>query len=219
METTATIFFYLVFVNLGDEPILVNLFKQLIASDEREIIDSITQSAVDRKKGEERLFTRYAYFIKEATYKYSLSREDSFDLYSDTIIAAIEKIVDGSFQKQSSLKTWLYSIFHNKYVDLIRKKSTNKNSIHHTQSISDMFLQISDHAKTIIQKLVDKADYDTLRQKLSQIGDNCRQMLLLWADEYTDKEIAALMEYKTPDVVKTSRLRCLDKLKKLYHST
>jgi hypothetical protein len=27
------------------------------------------------------------------------------------------------------------------------------------------------------------------------------------------------MEYKTPDVVKTTRLRCLEKLKQLYHKT
>jgi RNA polymerase sigma-70 factor (ECF subfamily) len=44
-------------------------------------------------------------------------------------------------------------------------------------------------------------------------------MLLLWADGYSDKDIAGLMEYKTPDVVKTTRLRCLEKLKQLYHKT
>jgi len=113
----------------------VNLFnKPTLSTDEREIIDSIAQNGTERKKGEERLFNRYAYFIKEAVYKYSLSEEDGFDLYSDTIISAIEKIANGSFQGRSSLKTWLYSIFHNKYVDLLRKKTTNKNSIHQTLS-------------------------------------------------------------------------------------
>src|SRR5204863_9322179 len=115
-----------------------------------------------------------------------------------------------------SLKTWIYSIFHNKYVDLLRKRSTNKDSIHHTLSMSDLLLQISDQAKTIIQKLVDKTDHEVLRQKLAQVGENCKQMLMLWADGYSDKEIAVAMEYKTSDVVKTSRLRCLEKLKQLY---
>ena len=102
----------------------MNLFnKPTLSTDEREIIDSIAQNGVERKKGEERLFNRYAYFIKEAVYKYSVSEEDGFDLYSDTILSAIEKIANGSFQGRSSLKTWLYSIFHNKYVDLLRKKT------------------------------------------------------------------------------------------------
>lgn len=198
----------------------MNLFnKPTLSTDERDIIDSITQNGAGRKKGEERLFNRYAYFIKEAIYKHSLSEEDAFDLYSDTIISAIEKIASGSFEGRSSLKTWLYSIFHNKYVDLLRKKTTNKNSIHHTLSISDLLLQVSDHSKTIVQKLVDKTDWEILRERLVQVGESCRQMLLLWADGYSDKDIAGLMEYKTSDVVKTSRLRCLEKLKQLYRKT
>jgi len=198
----------------------VNLFNKLtLSTDEREIIDSIAQNGVERKKGEERLFNRYAYFIKEAVYKYSVSEEDGFDLYSDTILSAIEKIANGSFQGRSSLKTWLYSIFHNKYVDLLRKKTTNKSSIHQTLSISDMLLQVSDQSKTIVQRLVDKTDWEILRDRLVQVGENCRQMLMLWADGYSDKDIAGLMEYKTSDVVKTSRLRCLEKLKLLYRKT
>jgi len=198
----------------------VNLFnKPTLSTDEREIIDSIAQNGAERKKGEERLFNRYAYFIKEAVYKYSVSEEDGFDLYSDTILSAIEKIANGSFQGRSSLKTWLYSIFHNKYVDLLRKKTTNKSSIHQTLSISDMLLQVSDQSKTIVQRLVDKTDWEILRDRLVQVGENCRQMLMLWADGYSDKDIAGLMEYKTSDVVKTSRLRCLEKLKLLYRKT
>jgi len=196
----------------------VNFFK-LLPTDEREIIDSIQQAGTERKKGEERLFNRFAYLIKEGIHKYSLLQEEAFDLYSDTIISAIEKIADGSFQERSSLKTWVYQIFHNKYVDLLRKKSTNKNSIHRTLSISDLLFQVSDASKTIVQELMDKTDWEVLRQKLNQLGANCKQMLLLWAEGYTDKEIAGSMEYKTSDVVKTSRLRCLEKLKQLYHTT
>ena len=207
-----------VFVNLEDEQPQVNFFKPFLPPDEREIIDGIAQNGTERKKREERLFNRYAYFIKEAVYKYSLSQEEAFDLYSDTIISAIEKIANGSFQERSSLKTWVYQIFHNKYVDLLRKKTTNKNSIHQTLSISDLLLEISDHSKSIVQKLVDKTDWEILRERLVQVGENCRQMLLLWADGYSDKEIAVAMEYKTSDVVKTSRLRCLEKLKQLYHT-
>ena len=197
----------------------MNILKPFLLPDERELIDSIEQNGRERKKGEERLFTRYAYFIKEAIHKYSLTEEEAFDVYSDAILSAIEKISNGSFQRRSSLKTWVYQIFHNKYVDYIRKKSTNRSSVHRTLSISDPLFEIADTSKTIIQELMDKTDWRLLREKLNQIGDNCRQMLLFWADGYSDKEIALAMEYKTSDVVKTSRLRCLEKLKQLYHSS
>lgn len=197
----------------------MNILKPFLLPDERELIDNIEQNGSERKKGEERLFTRYAYFIKEAIHKYSLSEEEAFDVYSDAILSAIEKISNGSFQRRSSLKTWVYQIFHNKYVDFIRKKSTNRSSVHRTLSISDPMFEVADTSKTIIQELMDKTDWKLLREKLNQIGDNCRQMLLLWADGYSDKEIALAMEYKTSDVVKTSRLRCLEKLKQLYRSS
>ena len=150
--------------------------------------------------------------------KYNLSDDDAFNAYSDTLLSAIEKIINKTFEGRSSLKTYLYQIFHNKCVDLLRKKATNKNSINRTESITDRLLYISDSAKSVIQKLADKADWDALKQKLNEIGGNCKQLLLQWADGYSDKEIASELAYKTASVVKTSRLRCLEKLRQLYKS-
>ncbi len=39
---------------------------------------------------------------------------------------------------------------------------------------------------------------------------------MFWGENYSDKEIASFLQYKTADVVKTSRLRCLERLRKLY---
>ena len=63
---------------------------------------------------------------------------------------------------------------------------------------------------------MEKADKDLVKQKLKEVGESCRQLLLRWAEGLSDKEIAIAMEYKTADVVKTSRLRCLEKLRQLY---
>ena len=149
--------------------------------------------------------------------KYSFTEEDAFDVYSDTILSAIEKITAGLFEGRSSLKTWLYRIFHNKCVDQVRKITTNKYKVHRTAIVSDMLLHLSDSAKSVLQKLVDRSDFDLLKKKLNELGDNCRKLLTLFADGYSDKEIAISMEYKTAEVVKTSRLRCLDKLRQSYN--
>ena len=169
-----------------------------------------------RKQGEDRLFTTYRYFIREGMKKYSLVEEDAFDAYSDSVLAAINKIREGSFEGRSSLKTWLFQIFQNKCVDLVRKKSTNKQRVYQTVSISDMLYQLSDASKSVIQQMVDKTDWDLLKQRLQEIGDNCRQLLMLFGNGHSDREIAGMLEYKTADVVKTSRLRCLERLRKMY---
>ena len=185
---------------------------------DRDIINRILLDGIERKKAEEELFGQYAYFIKQAMHKYSFTEDEAFNVYADSIIAAITKITNKSFEGRSSLKTWLFQIFHNKCVDLIRKKATNKSSVHRALSISDMLLQMADNAKSILQEMVEKTDKVRLKQKLEEIGDNCRRILMQWAEGFSDKEIAAAMEYKTADVVKTSRLSCLEKLRQLYKS-
>jgi FixJ family two-component response regulator len=79
-----------------------------------------------------------------------------------------------------------------------------------------MLLQMADSAKSVIQEMMDKTSKDQLQQRLKEVGENCRRILMFWAEGYSDKEIAAAMEYKTADVVKTSRLRCLEKLRQWY---
>jgi RNA polymerase sigma factor (sigma-70 family) len=188
-----------------------------LPEEDRQIIQGLLQEGIARRKEEEHFFTRYAYFVREGSRKYQLPEDDALDAYTDAILSAIDKISKGTFEGRSTLKTWLFQIFHNKCVDLLRKKTTNKNAIHQTASITDMLYQLSDNAKSIVQKLADKADREMLRQKLNELGNTCRQLLLLSADGYNDREIASVLDYKNADVVKTSRLRCLDKLRQLYH--
>lgn len=186
-----------------------------IATDQQ-LINCLQNGGTDKLKAEEFLFNSYAYFIPEAMRKYSLNEEEAFDAYSDTILSSLGKIADGTYQGRSSLKTWLYQIFHNKCVDLIRKKTTNKRSIYKTAEIDTLKFQVSDTVKSIIQKMIDQTDFDRLKQKLKELGEDCRQMLQLWSEGFSDKEIAVQLNYKTPEVTKTSRYRCLEKLKRLY---
>jgi RNA polymerase sigma-70 factor (ECF subfamily) len=183
---------------------------------DQEIISQLRQSGTDKRRSEEQLFNRFAYFIREGMSKHALSEDDSFDAYSDTILAAVENIGSDLFEARASLKTYLYQIFHNKCVDLLRKRTTNKYSVHRPGPVTERLMLISDTARSAIQKLIDQADWKLLREKLSQLEEKCRQLLMYWGDNYSDREIASLLQYKTADVVKTSRLRCLERLRKLY---
>ena len=192
--------------------------KILFQKAEREIIERLLQKGMEKRKAEDDLFRMFTYFIREGIRKFSLSEDDAIDAYSDTILITIEKICNYSFKAESSLKTYVYQIFHNKCVDLIRKKTTNKNSVHQTVSINDLLIQIPDAAKPIIQQMAEKSNWELLKIRLNEMGGNCRQLLLLFADGYSDKDIAMTLSYKTADVVKTSRLRCVEKLRHLYKS-
>lgn len=187
-------------------------------SDE-EIIRNLTATGIDKRKGEDDLFSRFVYFIKVGMERYNVKEEESFDAYSDTIISAIDSIRSGHFGSRSSLKTYIFKVFHNKCVDIVRKNATNKRSVNHTTVIDNLMMQLSDTAKSIVQQIIDQSDFDEIKRKLAELGANCRSLLTMFAEGYADKEIALTMEYKSAEVVKTSRLRCLEKLRKMYTQT
>ena len=190
--------------------------SRIVFSDE-ELIQNLQGNNLLKRKAEDALFKQYIYFIKEGVKKYALQEDEAFDAYSDTILQAIDNIRKGHFENRSALKTYLYRIFINKCVDFLRKKTTNKNSVHKTASISDMLILIADPAKTVVQQLIERTDMESLKNKLQELGESCRKLLMLFADGFSDREVSVLMEYKSVDVVKTSRLRCLDKLRLLYN--
>lgn len=185
-------------------------------SSDLQIMQSLLQGGNARRRAEEELFRQYSYFIHEGMKKYSLQEEEAFDAYSDTLLATIESITNGSFEKRSSIKTFIYRVFNNKCVDTIRKKTTNKSSVNRTIDLPEGLMQLSDTAKSIVQQLVDKVDMEDMRRRIAGIGDTCKELLTMFAEGFSDKEIAASMNYKTPEVVKTSRLRCIQKLRETY---
>ena len=188
-------------------------------SSDEDIIRKLTGAGSNKRKGEDELFSRFSYFIKSGMDRYHLKEDESFDAYSDTILSAIESISGGQFGNRSSLKTYLFKVFQNKCVDILRKSTTNKSSVNHTTDISNVLLHLSDSAKSIVQLLIEQSDFEEIKRKLNEIGNNCRSLLMMFAEGYTDKEISLSMEYKSADVVKTSRLRCLEKLRNLYLQT
>ena len=185
---------------------------------DQELIDQLRQSGTEKRRSEEQLFNRFAYFVREGMTKHALSEDDSFNAYSDTILAALDNINKEHFEARATLKTYLYQIFHNKCVDLLRKKTTNKNAVHYTEMLGDKLMHISDNARSAIQNLIDQMDWNLLRDKLRAMEEKCRSLLQLWSENHSDREIAVLLSYKTADVVKTSRLRCLERLRKMYKS-
>lgn len=191
------------------------LFKKLQLTD-NEIAIGILTGGSARRIFENKLYEKFFYLIKDGTFKHKITEDEASSTYSDTIIAVIDAIVGKKFLEKAQLKTYIYQIFHNKCVDLIRKNTTNKESVHQGLSIDEFTFQMPDDSKLIIQQLSEEFEFDKLKKQLAILGDKCKQMLMAWGEGFSDKEIANMLEYNSPQVAKTSRLRCLEKLKENY---
>ena len=159
------------------------------------------------------LYNQYAYFIDEGCRKQSINYDESFSAYSDAVLSAIHNIINNHFDGRSSIKTYLYQIFSNKCIDLVRKNTTNKHQVHKTMPVPEMMNQLPDSAKTSIERLMNNELKAKIRMQLGTIGKKCKELLLMFEDGLTDKEIAQELSYNNAAVVKTTRLRCLEKLR------
>ncbi len=177
------------------------------------LITGLQQAGAERRKYENELYLTYNYFIREGCSKYNLTEDESFSAYSDAVLSVINNVSSGRFEGRSSIKTYLFQIFSNKCVDLVRKNTTNKSSVNQGLGISEMIMQLPDAARNAVEKMMQKYQLGVLNAKLKEIGDKCREMLLMFEEGFTDREIAEHMQYQTAAVVKTTRLRCLDKLR------
>lgn len=186
-------------------------------TDEHIIEGLVSDNISKRPYFEKELYLKYKYFIEEGVRKHRLDYDDSFSAYSDAIFSVIINVIRQDFQNRSSLKTYLFQIYTNKCIDLVRKRMAAKDSVHHSASAPELLGQLPDSAKSVVEKLIHQQKVQQVRQFLNMIGEKCKEILLLFEDGYTDGEIALQLKYNNAAVVKTTRLRCLEKIKMKFN--
>lgn len=182
------------------------------------IIGGIRTGGPQRRSYENHLYAKYTYLIRDGVRKHRLSEDDCSMAYSDAVLTVIEHLASGRFEGRSELKTYLHQIFSNKCVDLIRRNTTKKAQVHQPEQLTEALNLLPDEARSVIQEIMQKQDMDLLHQRLTEVGDKCRRILWAWGEGYKDEEIAVQLDYQSAAVAKTSRRRCLEKLRDLYQT-
>src|ERR1700760_1742090 len=184
-----------------------------------EILAGLLTGPTERAPWELKLYRRFQYFIDQGIRKFRLTNEDSFSAYSDAVLSTINNIASGRFDGSSSLKTYLFRIFSNKCIDQVRKNTMHKAAVHHSVETPELLAHLPDKARSAVELLIHRSKIETLREYVQKLGEKCRELLLLFEDGFSDKDIAEKMDYNSPAVVKTTRLRCIDRLRDLMKET
>lgn len=185
-------------------------FKRM-ATNDLEIIHGLKKGGNTRQTSESKLFKTYQYFVSNAVHKYALEEQDLQSVYCDSFMAVVQQILDGRFQGGATLKTFFYRIFSNKCIDAVRKKTTNKASIHQTEWIEDWH-HLSNKAANALKSIINKEMVDEVKQAFKQIGEKCNAILTAWSKGYSAQEISDNLGYKSPQSVRTTKSRCMEKL-------
>ena len=129
------------------------------------------------------------------------SAADAEDILQETIIVLWQKVNSGSFQLTARVSTYLMAVARNKWMAEVRKR---KRFVDGENSAEPL-----DEAASLLDSLIAEEDVQRLRLALQDLGSPCRQLLMLfYFEERSMADIAAIMGFKGPDVVKSKKYQC-----------
>ncbi len=158
----------------------------------------------------EEVYVRYRNeFLGWSKRTYSLGEEEAIDLYQDTITLFFEKVIAGSVDELSStIKTYLFGIAKNKMLQL-HDVSSRKNR--HEEGVAEHYRFLLEDEG--FRGVYDKAKEVTERV-FSSMGEACRELLqLFYFEKKSMSEIAQIMGHKNDGVTRTTKKRCLEKVR------
>lgn len=173
------------------------------------LIDNLRSG--DKKARNSALRTIYASnyeYVKKFILSNNGSENDAKDIFQDAIIVMYEKSQNEDFNLSCALRTYLYSIAKNIWLNRLRK--TGK------------YIQINSDYEEIdvdsngLEKLEQNELTKYYSQLLNKVDKESQKVLRLYYYEKKKmKEIAQIMGYANEQVAKNKKLRCIKKLRAL----
>ncbi|GAA3628005.1 RNA polymerase sigma factor [Flavivirga jejuensis] len=144
--------------------------------------------------------------------KYGIAEEDILDIYQDAYIVFYENIQTGKLAElRSSLATYLMSIGKYMILDKLRKNKKKVDGYQILERVEEVDLELDFF--DIIQPKLSKEQV-LLKDYFDKLGERCQQILTwFYYKKYNIKEIMSAGNYKSENVVKSQKSRCLKTLK------
>lgn len=147
--------------------------------------------------------------------------EDRKSCFTDAFLDFLDKAGDKryEFSERIALKSFFFSIFHKKCVDLKRKKTAKKNRPNQVWIHEDdnRMSRLSVPARALVEASAFEFAAAHLRAAVSELSGNCAKIISRfhlqgWSLEEISEEMGM-----TPNSVKATKSRCLHKLREIMN--
>lgn len=145
--------------------------------------------------------------------------DDAQDIFQEVLVAFINLIKAGKFRGEASIKTFLYSLNKNIWLNELKKRGRSQ--------VREMkYEKAADKTEHGINTALEAREANAgLMKVMDELGETCKKILLLYYYEnQTMKEILTSLNYENEQVVRNKKYKCLKKLeelltenKSLYH--
>jgi len=145
------------------------------------------------------LSDRYLPMIRLLIYKAGGTPEDAKDIFQDGLIIMIEKIDSNDFVLTCKFKTFLYSVCRNLWLSVLEKRRAAANYLNRKLDEEITIDFAEEYDNKVYQELI-----VNIYESLDPV---CQQILKLYWEEYSPKEIAEKLGY-TYGYVRKKKSEC-----------
>jgi len=179
--------------------------------EDKKLIDDILEGGIRKRRACNQLLKdhiRYIYSLLIG--KLNLTEDDAYTVYHDSWVKVLESIEARTFRGNSKLSTYFYTTLYRTGLNFSNriKREPQKES-------TDILVHLEDERVSPSKSLEVSDQIKALEPMMNSLGNNCKDILLKWADGYNMKEIAQILGLANAKVVKARKSQCLKKLKKL----
>ncbi len=163
------------------------------------------------------LYKRYKKdFVRWIQNQTSCSNDFAVDVFQDSVLALYENIKKGKITAfEHGVGKYLFGIGKKVYFMHVRKKKQQKMQMISIEGKEHYLENLS------IQIPLNKLDgANPMLKLLLKMKEPCKSILYLYYyREYKAAEIADELKYKSENVVRVQKARCMSALRKMYHKT
>jgi RNA polymerase sigma factor (sigma-70 family) len=140
------------------------------------------------------------------------SEDDAEDVLQEALVVLWERVRSGSFEYQAKLSTFIYATAKNIW---FRQLARHRRELPATEETLDV---ATDDA-TPLEELEENERVLAVQKAMEQIGNPCRDLLLLYYwEERSMEEIAMKLGFANADTVKSKKYQCKKSLEHLVKS-
>lgn len=176
---------------------------------DQEIVDGI-RSGRGLNESIRRLYRNYFDSLAWYVMNNSGSRQDAEDNFQEAVISFVEMVQNDKFRGESSIKTFLFSLNRHIWLNELKRrgralKREEKYERGQEQSTAD-----------VSGLIVERETKDQVVQLMGELGDTCKQILLLfYYENFSISEIFETLHYENEQVVRNKKYKCLKQLEQM----
>jgi RNA polymerase sigma factor (sigma-70 family) len=156
------------------------------------------------------MYLEYYTLLKTYVCQNNGNEADAEDIFQEVVVAFINMIHQNKFRAESSIKTFLFALNRNMWLNELKKRGR-------AEKRNTVFEQAKEIDEAGIAVTI--AQHESQKQILAvvaSLGETCKKILLaFYYDNLSMKEILTTLHYESEQVVRNKKYKCLKQLEQL----